>query len=414
MLYILWWLLLIVIGIILLKYMIVDKPFISNKAVYLWAVFFLVLWWIFAIYSVSIFESFSLTLKFWKPSNYFYFIRQLEHLWIAVLSIIVLYFVPLEKIKKNAWKIFLIVFLIQLLVFTPIWTSFHWAKWWLYIPWFGTLQPSEFFKLWFIIFFSDWLIRKRKQLNNLELFFAIIVLSAFCFSIFLLIPDLGTLLVLWPVVLILYYYVGWNIKHILIAITIWLTLLTTIWLQFDYIKRRIDYFFDPQIDKTHQWIWWQTKQALIAIWWWRFFGRWYGKWLQKFGFIPEAQSDFIFAALSEEIWFLWNSIMLMLYLLIIYIWFARIKYVSDPYLKNLAVGILSLIFVQAFVNIGVNTKVLPLTWLTLPFISYGWTSLIVNLWEATILYKILFQKAVFIPKQTKKKFFLKTLLLRKN
>ena len=118
-------------------------------------------------------------------------------------------------------------------------------------------------------------------------------------------------------------------------------------------------------------------------------GRGYAKGLQKFGYVPEAQSDFIFAAFAEEIGFLGGSVLLTLYFLLAYHFIVRLSSVSDPYLKLLGVGLISTIIIQSFINIGVNTNIVPLTGLTLPFVSFGGTALMVNFIELVFLYKII-------------------------
>ena len=162
--------------------------------------------------------------------------------------------------------------------------------------------------------------------------------------------------------------------------------------RFSYIQKRFTYFISSNVDPQAKQIWWQNEQALLAIGGWWFLGKWYGKWLQKFGFIPEAQSDFIFAAFSEEIGFIGNMILLGLYLYIAYYFLSNLRHIQDDHRKIIGIGILSLILIQAFVNIWVNVKILPNTWLTLPFISYWGTALMVNFIEIILLYKILQKK----------------------
>ena len=353
----------------------------------------LTLFWIFAIYSVSIFSSFQLTLhQFGDPSNYFYFFRQLKHLVIAIVLATCIYFLPLNFIKKNRTKIFLLSLFLLLLVFTRLWLELKGARWWLYLPGFGSVQPWEFVKLSFVIFFSGWLVKKQKILWSLEGYIAMIIIFILSSFLFILIPDLWTLLILFPVALIMYIYAWWNIKYSFINLILWVVFTLVIWTQFNYVKMRLEYFIHPEIDKTEQWIGYQTRQSLIAIWAWWILWRGYWKWLQKFGFLPEAQSDFIFAAFSEEIWLLWNTILLTLYFLLAYFAIKRLPLVKDEYYQYLVVGILSLILWQAFVNIWVNVKIIPLTGLTLPFVSYGWTALTVNIIELVLLYKILYKK----------------------
>lgn len=358
-----------------------------------WA--FLILFGIFAIFSVSIFESFQHTLNslsYNEPSNYHFFIKQIEHLWVGIFLWILLYFLPLDFIKKHKWKLFLASLAFLLLVFTSLWVALKWANLWINVKWFWTIQPWEFVKLWFVIFFSGWLVKKQKVLHGLEWFIAMIVVCGVSLFLFLLLPDFGTLLIMAPVALIMYAYAWWNIKYILASLILWIIFTFTIWVKFDYIKNRIEFFLHPEIDKTTQWIWYQTRQWLISVWWWGILWKWYGKWLQKFWFIPEAQSDFIFAAFAEEIWLLWNSILLTLYFLLVRFWIKRLYLVKDPYEQFVVVWLLSLIFWQAFVNIWVNIKLIPLTWLTLPFVSYGGSALIVNIFELILLYKILYKK----------------------
>lgn len=354
----------------------------------------LILFGVFAIYSVSIYESFQITLKLsslWHlddPSNYFYFFRQLKNLAISILVAGIVYKIPLNFIKTHKNKIFVWALIFQLLVFTPLGTEFNWSRGWLYLMWIGTIQPAEFFKLAFVIFLSWWFLKKKKMLMNIQGFLWFLVVIFLFFLIFLKIPDLWTLLVLWPVSLIMYWYIWGKIRYILSFLVIWLVLGLTVWMQFDYVKDRIDYFVNPQIDETWRWIGWQSEQALIAIWWWGFWGNGYWKWLQKFWYIPEAQSDFVFAALSEEIGFFGNTILLLLYFLLVYFFLKESCNIDDEYLKVLGIGIVSLIFIQAFVNIWVNTRMLPLTGLTLPFISFWWSALMVNFVELVLLYKI--------------------------
>jgi len=159
--------------------------------------------------------------------------------------------------------------------------------------------------------------------------------------------------------------------------------------RFAYIQKRFTYFLSSNVDPQNRQVGWQNQQALIAVGWWWFLGKWYGKWLQKFWFIPEAQSDFVFAAFSEEIGFVWNMALLGLYFYLAYYFLSRLRHVRDEYGKMIGVWIISLIMIQVFVNIWVNIKIIPNTWLTLPFVSYGGTALMVNLIEIMLLYKIL-------------------------
>jgi cell division protein FtsW len=120
-----------------------------------------------------------------------------------------------------------------------------------------------------------------------------------------------------------------------------------------------------------------------------FIGKGYGKGLQKFGYIPEAQSDFIFAAYSEEIGFMGNMFLIFLYCWLFFYFLKHLQHIRDPQSKMIGVGIISILIVQTFVNIGVNVQIIPNTGVTLPFISAGGSSLLISCVELMILYKIL-------------------------
>ena len=166
----------------------------------------------------------------------------------------------------------------------------------------------------------------------------------------------------------------------------------SMWNPDNYALTRLKTFFttDEEAKKEiYKKEWWQNQQGLIAIWGGGFRGQGYGKGLQKMGQLPEAYSDMIFAAFSEEIGFVGNMLLFALYMGLFFTVLKQLSQVRDPQLKTLAIGIISLIIVQVFVHIGVNLEILPNTGLTLPFVSHGGTALMINLIELALLYKIL-------------------------
>ncbi len=361
---------------------------------------------ILSIYSVSIYESFTVTVSLiaqgkqnGDPSNYFYFLKQLRNIASAVVMAGIVYAVPIRFFQKNKniTIIAVVLMLLQLAVFIPhVGIVLNGARGWISLPFLPNIQPAEFFKLGYVLFLWAWLMRKREKVNTKEFFISFIVLNALLFLVFLLIPDLGTVMILGIVGLIMCRYAGAKIKYIL-RILFWGlalgliagSLAGMVSDRFAYIQKRFTYFISSKVDPQAKQIWRQNEQALLAIWWGGFAGKGYGKWLQKFWFIPEAQSDFIFAAFSEEIGFVGNMVLLWLYIYIAWYFLTNLRFVKDEHKKMIGIGILSLIMVQAFVNIWVNIKILPNTGLTLPFISYGGTALMVNFMEIVLLYKIL-------------------------
>lgn len=364
---------------------------------------------ILAIYSVSIYESFTLTMSLiakgamtGNPSNYFYFFRQLRSVGIAVVAAGLIYKVSIKffQNERNMTIIAIILMALQLAVFIPgLGITLNGARGWVNIPLLPSIQPAELFKLWYVFFLWSWLLRRRNIVNDRKFFISFMVVNIILFFIFLMIPDLGTVMILGIVGLIMCRYMWAKLKYILwmlfgglfVGLAVG-SILGMVSDRFSYIQQRFTYFISSSVDPQAKQIGWQNQQALLAIGWGWFFGKGYGKWLQKFWYIPEAQSDFVFSAFSEEIGFFGNLIILWLYFYLCYYFLSRLYKIKDDYKKMIWVGIVSLIIVQVFVNIWVNTEILPNTGLTLPFLSYWWTALMVNMMEIIILYKIIKNK----------------------
>ena len=373
---------------------------------------FLLIFWLLAVYSTSVYESFIMTAKsvnFVEPTNYYYFYQQLKALIYIVIAILILWKFPIKALKNHKFAsiVMVLAFILQCLVFTKRWESYNWARWWLNIPHMPSIQPSEFFKLAYVIFLASRLTRKKETMNSSQFFLLFIVLSALLYTIFLFIPDFWTVLIIWATALIMVRYSWLSLKKTATIFAIWLFAWVIAWLtlglvnkRFSYIQNRFSYFFTSdkeKIEAEREKTWWQTTQALIAIWWWWFFGNWYGNGLQKYSNLPEAYCDFIFAAFSEEIWFFWNMLLIALYIRMFWYVLKHLQKVNDPQLKLIWVWIISLIIVQTFVNIWVNIQIIPTTWITLPFISAGWSSLMVNCIELLLLYKILKSENRVLP-----------------
>lgn len=146
------------------------------------------------------------------------------------------------------------------------------------------------------------------------------------------------------------WYGGGKLKHLIGILVVCSVIGIFVGMQFTYIRNRLDSFINPDADKTGKGISYQINQSLIAVGAGGLFGKGYGKGLQKFGYIPEAQSDFIFAAFSEEIGFIGNMVLLSLYFFLAYKFIKRLPDIKDDYAKNLGAGVISLIIIQMFVN----------------------------------------------------------------
>lgn len=351
------------------------------------------------ISSVSVYSSYKVTSNSWNPSNAFYLLRSLSHL---VMSFILFAFVVktpysfFEKYSKN----FFIVWITLLAAVLFFWATYNWTKWWLNIPFLPSIQPVEFFKLFFIIYLASYIKKKKTELKDFKKWFLSFVWLLWVIVLLLWAqPDFWSILIIAPVSIMLFYLGWWNTKYLFISFVIWISFVLSIYNlgkhttpenrnMFSYITDRMDSFMSDKkkIAESNEAADFQIKQWLIAIWSWWFFWLWFGNSIQKYGYLPEVQWDFIFSVIAEEFGFMWIFFLISMYLFIGYRWFLISKSVDDPYGKYLSFWITCLILFQAFLNIWVNLNIVPLTWVTLPFISYGWTSLMsLSIWVGIIL-----------------------------
>lgn len=371
------------------------------------AVILLVIFWMIMISSVSVYPSFKVTnnmVKLWlldAPYNYFYVIRNIIHVLVSLTMLWILVKIPYTFFEKNARYIFFWS-LSLLIVVLLMWITLKWARGWISIPWIPfTIQPTEFLKFWFIIYLAYYFKKYKHNLHTFAEWF--IPFLFILWSVILLValqPDFWTIMLLAPVATLMFFVAWANVKYILLLILSWFLLAVSVYSIWDYdkttwknlnslgyITQRIDNFLsDEKTSIENKSINYQTEQAIIAIWSWWFW--WLGFWqsIQKFGYLPEVQWDFIFSVIVEELWFFWAFILVSMYIFIWYRWVYIAIRSTDLFARYAALGISSRFLMQAFVNIWVNLNIVPLTWITLPFISYWWSSLITCImWLAIVL-----------------------------
>jgi len=203
-------------------------------------------------------------------------------------------------------------------------------------------------------------------------------------------PDFGTILVIVPISFMMFFFAWANVKYLSLMFLAWVIVAWWVYLSWDYdretwknlnnlwyITQRIDNFLADNEDAIkNRTINFQTEQALIAIGSGGFSWLWFGQSVQKFWYLPEVQWDFIFSVIVEELWFLWAFMLMNMYMYIGYRGMRIARYSQDLFAKYAAFWITSWILLQACINIWVNLNIVPLTGITLPFISYGWSSLL--------------------------------------
>ncbi len=360
-------------------------------------VLFLIIFGMIMISSVSVYSSFRVTSiqeAKWlieAAYNHFYVLRNISHVIISLIVLGICVKIPYTFFEKYA-RYFLIGSLVLLIVVLFAWQDFNGARWWLSIPWIPfTIQPTEFLKFSLIVYLAYFFKKYKPYIHTFSQWFL-----PFALLLWLVVfivwaqPDFWTIMVVVPVSFMMFFMAGANVRYLLLLILLWFLLVWWVYLygdydketgknlnSFGYISQRIDNFLDDNEEAiANKTINYQTEQALIAIWSGGFNGLGFGKSIQKFWYLPEVQWDFIFSVIVEELWFLWAFVIVSLYWYILYRWLWIAWHVSDLFAKYAAVGISCWIALQAFINIGVNLNIVPLTGITLPFVSYGWSSLL--------------------------------------
>lgn len=368
------------------------------------AVFSLIIFGMIMISSVSVYGSFRVTnLQVQKgfieeAYNYFYVVRNMSHVFIALIGLLFLVKIPYHVFEKYAKHILWANLLLMIYVLL-FWETLNGATGWIQIP--GVpflLQPVEFLKFSVVIFLAYYFKKYKSKMDSFqEGFIPFLILLLVVVGILWLQPDFGSIMILWPIMVMMFFIAGARLKYLLSFFTMGVVLFLSvyhIWKydkmvpesrnKLSYITDRIDNFITDEKELIkNKTINYQTEQALIAIGSWGFAGLWFGNSIQKFGYLPEVQWDFVFSVIIEELGFLWGLVLLWFYIFIWYRGYLISYYSLDLFAKYASFGITTWILVQACVNIWVNLNLVPLTWLTLPFVSYWGSSLlslVLGLW----------------------------------
>jgi len=291
-----------------------------------------------------------------------------------------------RKLKKIAPIFLFLSFVLIILVFVPgIGMKFGGAQRWIKLG--LSFQPSEFVKLGLIIYLASWLSREKESVKSFTKSFIPFVVIIGALSLLLLKqPDTGTTGMLVIIAITMFFAAGGRFSHILLFITGSAGLLWTLIKLTPYRMNRFLVFLNPGIDPKG--IGYHINQALIAIGSGGIFGMGFGHSRQKFNYLPEPIGDSIFAIIAEELGLIGGAIVILLFGVFAWRGFRIAKHAPDRFGMLLAAGITAWIMFQAIINIAAITSLMPLTGITLPFISYGSSSLVMTLGGVGILINI--------------------------
>lgn len=307
--------------------------------------------------------------KYVKHQSLFFFI-----------SLIIMYIVSiinLDFLKKKANLILFGCFILLVLVLIPgIGSIRNGSRSWFGIGSLG-IQPSEFAKLGLIIFTAKYLSHNQKNMKEIKGAFPIFIVIGIFFLLIMLEPDFGTSMVITLTLIALIFISGLKLSFFIQLGILGILGIISLIIAAPYRMARIVSFLNPWSDPLGSG--YQIIQSLYAIGPGGLLGLGFMKSRQKHFYLPEPQTDFIFSIISEEFGFLSVIIVCSFFLFIFYRMIKIAMEQTDLFKKYLAFGLSFGIFIQASLNLAVVVGLIPVTGVTLPFFSYGGSSLLVSM-----------------------------------
>ena len=306
---------------------------------------------------------------------------------IGIILMIIVSKIDYKKYFKYANKILLLCIILLILVLIPgIGTVRNGSRSWFGIGSFG-IQPSEFAKLGLIIFTSKYLSNNPNSMKDFKKgVLPILLITISIFAIIMLQPDFGTGNILVMTIIRLLFVAGLNIKIFFKFATVGLAGVVLLILIAPYRLKRILSFLNPWSDPLGSGF--QIIQSLYSIGPGGLFGLGLGNSIQKHFYLPEPQTDFIFSIISEEFGFMGILIVSTLFIIIFYNCLKISMKCNDLFGKYLSFGITFGLIFQSILNLSVVVGLIPVTGVTLPFLSYGGSSLLIIMVSMGIILNI--------------------------
>lgn len=355
----------------------------------------------------------SLTISSSKFNNDPLYFTKKQFVW-ALLGTIVMFIamnIHYSKYKKLFVPMFFVT--VVMLAIVPFTKSVNGARSWLGVAGMG-IQPTELAKITIILYLSALIVKKGERFRDLRTgYIPVMVIVGFVAGLIMMQPDLGSTMILVATSAIIIYAGGASLKHMLASAAL-LILGASLVLGANYLIKsithsdsaqeqsgsnykvgRITAWIDPYQDEKGDG--YNLIQSLTAIGNGQVTGAGFGKSIQKLNYIKNPYNDFIFPVMAEEFGFIGTSLFLLIYIYFIWRGILIALRCTDPFGTLVGIGIMGLFAIQAFVNIGGVSQTIPLTGVTLPFISYGGTSLLIMMFSMGIMLSI--SRQVNLPAQ---------------
>ncbi|MDR1397943.1 MAG: putative lipid II flippase FtsW [Desulfarculales bacterium] len=329
-----------------------------------------------AIGLVMVYSSSSMLADKRYLDSMFFLKQQAKHLLVGLTAMLAITFLDYRKMSKLALPLLIILFVALLLVLIPgIGYKAGGASRWLKIAAFS-IQPSELAKPVLVIFLARWLSEHQEQAGSFKNFlFCLGVIGALSLPI-LLEPDLGMTITLFLITVIMMFVAGCRIRHLLGMVLAALPVLYLLVFRVNYRLDRITSFLSPWDDPANSGF--QIIHSFLAFGSGGVSGAGLGHSVQKLFYLPEPHTDFILSVVGEELGLLGVFLILSLFLIIVWRGVRIAMEAGDLLGAYIAVGAVLIIAIQAFINAAVVMGMLPTKGLTLPFVSYGGSSLLTN------------------------------------
>ncbi len=354
--------------------------------------FLLILLAILVIGLISLYSAGYVYSFYWNDGDSFYFIKkQLLFAAIGIAAMFAASFVDYHYWHRFAWIIWVgSIILLGVVLLLPAESGIHR---WIRIPGIGQFQPSEVAKFALILLFAHLISLNYKRMETFVSGFLplLLILGVTCGLVFLE-PHLSGTMLLCLLGLVLMFVGGCRLRYLLMIVALGAAAVFIAVFVLGYEQERIDVWLNPlevyNRDYTGRSQAWQTVQSLYTIGSGGLLGQGLGNSRQKHLFLPEPQNDFIFAVVCEEVGFVGALFILLLFALLIWRGFVIAMNASDKFGSILALGLTVQIGIQVILNIAVVTNSMPNTCISLPFFSYGGTSLVMLLAQMGIVLSI--------------------------
>ena len=305
-------------------------------------------------------------------NSYYFFFKHLFYIGIAIFFVIFFSSINQTNLFRTSIVLFIICFIFLILV-PIIGIEVRGSKRWLEFPFLPRFQPIELLKPFIIIMVASVLSTEKGKNIYYKYFLSFIVIVPIMFLLITQ-PDIGQTFLIFLTWLSLIFISGISLVVFFIFFGIILSLLLYLIFfipKFEYIKYRVESFFNPVLG-THNF---QSDKASEAIINGGFFGKGIGEGVLK-NRVPEAHTDYIVAVIAEEFGAIIIIVLMMIFLFFIYQVFKKLYFEKSNKVRLILVGSITLILLQALIHIGVNIRLFPTTGMTLPFLSYGGSSIV--------------------------------------